>query len=107
MKAAGGLSLKEKCTCAADGVLTGITLISCVSVVLLHAAVFVQGYYEPGRQPRQFQVLGAVQPAGHQGILSGRALELQLQLGQKGLPSGPRCLLLRIRHKQRKLKEHY
>lgn len=87
-----------RCGCAADCVLTGIMLISCVSVVLLHAAVLIQGYYEPGRQPGQFQVFGAVQLTGHQGILSSRALELQLQLGQKGLASGPRCLLRKVKN---------
>lgn len=68
------LSLKEKycftSACTADCVLTRISLTSRVSVVLLYTAMLIQGHYEPGWQPSQFQMFWAVQLAGHQGILS-------------------------------------
>lgn len=62
--------------------------------MLLDAAVLVQSHDEPRRQSRQLHQLWAVELSGHQRVLSGRALELQLQLAQVGLRPGPRRLLL-------------
>lgn len=75
-------------------VLTWASLTGCVSEVLLDAAVLIQSHDEPRRQPCQLHQLWAVELPGHQHVLRGRALELQLQLGQVGLRPGARRLLL-------------
>lgn len=77
--------------------LTRINLTSTVSVMLLHTAVLIQGHYESGWQPSQFQKFWAVQLAGHQCVFSRRTLVMQLHLGEKGLASCLYCLLLRFR----------
>lgn len=77
--------------------LTGINLTSTFSVMLLHTTVLIQGHYESGWQPSQFQKLRAVQLAGHQHVFSRRTLVMQLHLGEKGRSSCPCCLLLKVR----------
>lgn len=74
--------------------LTRTDLTSAVSVILLQTTVLIQSHDESGWQPSQFQKFWAAQLAGHQSVFSGRTLELQLQLRQKGFSSCPRCLLL-------------
>lgn len=74
--------------------LTRTDLTSAVSVILLQTTVLIQSHDESGWQPSQFQKFWAVQLAGYQSVFSGRTLELQLQLWQKGFSSCPCCLLL-------------